>query len=101
MFCQQNALDSVDQLTSNLQQLTLHQDSMQSVATSIVSHPTFQQCVADTTVDTERRIRMVLVEGKLRSWGRAEMAIKLIDQDLPQVRRMMILLSLSLSVFFF
>lgn len=27
---------------------------------------------------------MVLVEGKLRSWGRAELVIKLLDQDLPE-----------------
>lgn len=31
----------------------------------------------------QRRIRMVLVEGKLRSWGRAELVIKLLDHDLP------------------
>jgi hypothetical protein len=27
---------------------------------------------------------MILVEGKLKSWGRAEMVIKLLEQDLPK-----------------
>jgi hypothetical protein len=27
---------------------------------------------------------MILVEGKLKSWGRAEMVIKLLEQDLPE-----------------
>ena len=32
----------------------------------------------------QRRVRMILVEGKLRWWGRADLVIKLLDVDLPQ-----------------
>lgn len=66
-----------------MQQISMPESSCQSVSTSVITHPDFQHIIADATVDRERRIRMILVEGKLKSWGRAELVIKLLDQDLP------------------
>ncbi|XP_060066432.1 uncharacterized protein LOC132546733 [Ylistrum balloti] len=56
------------------------QDEM-SVTNSILSHHDFWASVTDRNVDMNRRVRMILVEGKLQSWGRAEVVIKILDVD--------------------
>ncbi|KAL8619465.1 hypothetical protein ACOMHN_011816 [Nucella lapillus] len=69
---------------STLLQMTLSAERRcQSVSTSVIAQPHFQSTVMDPDGDRERRIRMILVEGQLKSWGRAEMVIKLLDVDLP------------------
>ncbi|RUS89414.1 hypothetical protein EGW08_002851, partial [Elysia chlorotica] len=52
-----------------------------SFSTSVIGHQQFQDMMRDKTVDTERRVRMIYVEGRLHSWGRADMVIKILDQD--------------------
>ncbi|XP_069114483.1 uncharacterized protein [Argopecten irradians] len=52
-----------------------------SVTNSILSHQDFWASVTDKNVDMNRRVRMILVEGKLQSWGRAEVVIKILDVD--------------------
>ncbi|XP_033753784.1 LOW QUALITY PROTEIN: E3 ubiquitin-protein ligase RNF31-like [Pecten maximus] len=52
-----------------------------SVTNSILSHHDFWTSVTDKNVDMNRRVRMILVEGKLQSWGRAEVVIKILDID--------------------
>ncbi|XP_064611767.1 E3 ubiquitin-protein ligase lubel-like [Liolophura sinensis] len=45
------------------------------VANSVISHEDFQEKVRDGAVDYERRVRMVLVEGRLQGWIRAKAVI--------------------------
>ncbi|XP_063439379.1 uncharacterized protein LOC134720797 [Mytilus trossulus] len=52
-----------------------------SVTNSVLSYTTFQATVKDRTVDLERRLRLILVEGKLQSWGRAEIVIRILDEE--------------------
>ncbi|BFZ13030.1 hypothetical protein BsWGS_16069 [Bradybaena similaris] len=54
-----------------------------SFSTSIIFHGEFQKMVMDKNVNKDRRTRMIFVEGQLRSWGRAELVIKILDNDLP------------------
>ncbi|OWF56472.1 uncharacterized protein LOC110446780 [Mizuhopecten yessoensis] len=53
-----------------------------SVTNSILNHYDFWASVTDKNVDMNRRVRMILVEGKLQSWGRAEVVIKILDIDI-------------------
>ncbi|XP_052816593.1 uncharacterized protein LOC128243102 isoform X2 [Mya arenaria] len=52
-----------------------------SLSNSVISNDDFQNIVKDTNIDKNRRIRMVFVEGKLRSWGRAETVVRILDED--------------------
>lgn len=52
-----------------------------SVTNSVLSYTSFQATVKDRTVDLERRTRLILVEGKLQSWGRAEIVIRILDEE--------------------
>ncbi|XP_053402115.1 uncharacterized protein LOC123548578 isoform X2 [Mercenaria mercenaria] len=52
-----------------------------SVSNSVINHTDFQRLVSDTTINKERRVRMVFVEGKLKSWGRAEMVVTILDKE--------------------
>ncbi|KAK6982277.1 E3 ubiquitin-protein ligase rnf31, partial [Biomphalaria glabrata] len=56
-------------------------DVCNSLSTSVIGHSDFQRMIKDRNIPCERRIRLVLVEGSLKSWGRAELVIKLLDSD--------------------
>ncbi|GFN77187.1 E3 ubiquitin-protein ligase rnf31 [Plakobranchus ocellatus] len=56
-------------------------DPYLSFATSVINHQQFQDMMRDTSLNFERRVRMIYVEGRLHSWGRAEMVVKILDQD--------------------
>ncbi|XP_060601251.1 E3 ubiquitin-protein ligase RNF31-like [Ruditapes philippinarum] len=55
-----------------------------SVSNSVITHANFTRLVSDITIDKERRVRMVFVEGKLRSWGRAEMVVTILDKEVTE-----------------
>ncbi|KAJ8303183.1 hypothetical protein KUTeg_019579 [Tegillarca granosa] len=56
-------------------------DSCVSVTNSVLTHTDFQELVRSKDIDLQRRIRMILVEGRLQSWGRAATVIKILDHD--------------------
>ncbi|XP_067651043.1 E3 ubiquitin-protein ligase RNF31-like isoform X2 [Haliotis asinina] len=58
-----------------------------SVSTSVISHQDFQDMVCNKEIDLERRIRTVLVEARLQSWGRAEIVVKILDNDLDKLKQ--------------
>ncbi|XP_046562872.1 uncharacterized protein LOC124271750 [Haliotis rubra] len=58
-----------------------------SVSTSVISHQDFQDMVCNKDIDWERRIRTVLVEARLQSWGRAEIVVKILDNDLEKLKQ--------------
>ncbi|XP_071091863.1 E3 ubiquitin-protein ligase RNF31-like isoform X1 [Haliotis cracherodii] len=58
-----------------------------SVSTSVISHEDFQDMVCNKDIDLERRIRTVLVEARLQSWGRAETVVKILDNDLETLKQ--------------
>lgn len=55
-----------------------------SITNSVLSHTSFQALIKDRNIDLERRIRLILVEGKLQSWGRAEIVIRIIDEEVAK-----------------
>ncbi|KAL5021065.1 hypothetical protein ScPMuIL_000220 [Solemya velum] len=57
-------------------------DNYNSISNSVVKYEDFQRVVKNQNIDASRRIRMILVEGKLQSWGRAATVIKILDNDL-------------------
>ncbi|KAH9494612.1 E3 ubiquitin-protein ligase rnf31 [Bulinus truncatus] len=57
-------------------------DICHSLSTSVIGHSDFQRMIKDKNIPVERRTRLILVEGCLKSWGRAELVIKLLDSDL-------------------
>ncbi|XP_005111217.1 E3 ubiquitin-protein ligase lubel [Aplysia californica] len=59
-------------------------DMCRSFSTSVINHWDFQKIIRDKNVDLDRRTRMILVEGRLKSWGRAEMVISILDQGVPR-----------------
>ncbi|CAL1532737.1 unnamed protein product, partial [Lymnaea stagnalis] len=58
-------------------------DVCHSLSTSVIAHSDFQKMIKNKLIPTDRRIRLILVEGCLKSWGRAELVIKILDNDLP------------------
>ncbi|GFR69577.1 E3 ubiquitin-protein ligase RNF31 [Elysia marginata] len=56
-------------------------DPYQVFATSVIGHQQFQDMMRDKSMNIERRVRMIYVEGRLHSWGRADMVIKILDQE--------------------
>ncbi|KAK3603441.1 hypothetical protein CHS0354_009421 [Potamilus streckersoni] len=57
-------------------------DVNNSFANSVITHDSFEQIVRNQDIDVERRIRLILVESKLQSWGRAEVVIKILDNEM-------------------
>ncbi|XP_052234054.1 uncharacterized protein LOC127846658 isoform X8 [Dreissena polymorpha] len=55
-----------------------------SISNSVIRCDDFQRLVKNKELPKERRIRMVFIEGKLKSWGRAEMVIRILDEDLKE-----------------
>ncbi|XP_059156030.1 E3 ubiquitin-protein ligase lubel-like isoform X2 [Physella acuta] len=53
-----------------------------SYSTSVITHGDFQKMIKDRSIPVERRIRLILVEGALKSWGRADLVIKILDSEL-------------------
>lgn len=56
-------------------------DACLSVTNSVLKHNHFQQMVRNKDISSDRRSRMIMVEGKLQSWGRAETVLKILDID--------------------
>ncbi|WAR13488.1 RNF31-like protein [Mya arenaria] len=53
----------------------------EDVLTALYQHSGDVEEVVDQLNQALRRIRMVFVEGKLRSWGRAETVVRILDED--------------------
>ncbi|KAK3086203.1 hypothetical protein FSP39_015157 [Pinctada imbricata] len=62
----------------------LANDVCNSVTNSLLGHVDFQNMVANKELNFERRARMIMVEGKLQSWGRAHTVIRILDIDVAE-----------------
>ncbi|KAL3860237.1 hypothetical protein ACJMK2_010391 [Sinanodonta woodiana] len=89
-----NVNDALDQLNQSLLGPFLDRiwssydngpGNMLAFANSVITHDSFEQIVRNQDIDIERRIRLILVESKLQSWGRAEVVIKILDNEMNNV----------------
>lgn len=76
------------QYSSSARLLIKHKTAhIESVLVNYLTSPTIwlqQQINFLNLIIFQRRIRMIFIEGKLKSWGRAELVIKILDNDLPE-----------------
>ncbi|XP_062593006.1 uncharacterized protein LOC134254512 isoform X1 [Saccostrea cucullata] len=76
--------DDNEQCESEAQEVSNVQDACMSVTNSVLRHGHFLEMIRNKDISSDRRSRMIMVEGKLQSWGRAETVLKILDQDVAR-----------------